>query len=132
MLSIYKIYGQILTQVSEAPPPRLTLVVSSTSFISLADLKSPSKALDRTSDSTDEFWFHQFGTIYGERLTIKLFLRQRVPQFKLIDNDARAHIQGLKTSNLQLNREITKMSLTMKSKLSATCGCNTHLGQSMV
>ena len=131
MLSIYKIYGRILTQVSEAPPPGLTLVVSSTSFISLADLKSPSKALDRMSDSTDEFWFHQFGAICGERLAIKLFLQQRVTQFKLIDNDARAHIQGLKTSNLQLNREITKMSLTMKSKLSATCGRKTHLGQSM-
>ena len=57
MLSIYKIYGRILTQVSEAPPPGLTLVVSWINFISLADLKSLSKALDWTSDSTDDFGF---------------------------------------------------------------------------
>ena len=59
ILSIYKIYGRILTQALEAPPPRLTPVVSSTNFISLADLKSPSKALDWTRDQTDDFWFHQ-------------------------------------------------------------------------
>ena len=66
MLFIYKIYGRILTQISETLPSGLTSVVSLTSFISLVDLRSPSKALDWTSDPIDDFWFHQFDDVYRD------------------------------------------------------------------
>ena len=61
----------------------------------LAGLTRSSRAPNWTSDPIDDFGIISLVPSVGNQLAIKLFLRQRVIQFKLIDNDARAHIQGL-------------------------------------
>jgi len=63
--SIYKIYGLILTQASEASPTEHNLMVSLIHFLYLVDLTRSSKALDWTSDPTKFFWHHQFGAVCG-------------------------------------------------------------------
>ena len=49
----------ILTQISDALPPRLILMVSLISSIFPTDLKILSKTLDWTSDLSSDFWYNQ-------------------------------------------------------------------------
>ena len=72
----------------------------------LAGPTKSSRALDWTSDPTDTFGIISLVPSVGNRLAIKLFLWQRVIQFKLIDNDARAHIQGLRDHQDVIDNEI--------------------------